>query len=55
MARLDLDSQTLRQTIDWDHPRTNHGSYQQAVDTLIAWQLASQPGVLAPEFDSLSK
>lgn len=40
----------MMQVIDKDHAQTNLALYLQAVDTLIAWQLASRPGVL-PAYD----
>ena len=49
----DLGHQTMMQAIDRDHPQANHGTYMQAVDTLIAWQLASKPGVLPPYDEAL--
>ena len=50
MLLSDLGAQTLMQVIDRENPQANLGLYLQAVDTLIAWQLASQPGVL-PAYD----
>ena len=44
----DLGSQTMMQAMDRTQPQANHGTYMQAVDALIAWQLASQPGMLPP-------
>ena len=48
MLLSDLGGQTMMQAMDRDHPQANHGTYMQAVDALIAWQLASKPGVLPP-------
>ena len=53
MLLSDLGRQTMMQAIDRDHPQANHGAYMQAVDALIAWQLASQPGVLPPYDEAL--
>ena len=50
MLLSDLGAQTLMQVIDRDNPQANLGLYLQAVDALIAWQQASQPGVL-PAYD----
>ena len=49
----DLGHQTMMQAMQRDHPQANHGAYMQAVDTLIAWQLASQPGMLPPYSEAL--
>ena len=49
----DLGHQTMMQAINRDNPQANHGTYLQAVDTLIAWQLASQPGMLPPYSEAL--
>ena len=49
----DLGSQTMMQAMDRTEPQANHGTYMQAVDALIAWQLASQPGVLPPYDETL--
>ena len=46
----DLGPQTMMQAMDQHHPQANQGWYLQAVDALIAWQLASRPGVL-PAYD----
>ncbi len=46
----DLGPQTMMQVIDRHHPQANQARYLQAVDALIAWQLASRPGVL-PAYD----
>lgn len=48
MLLADLGSQTMMEQIDAQHPAANHARYLQAVDTLLAWQLASKPGVLPP-------
>ena len=49
----DLGRQTLMQAMDRDNPQANHGAYLQAVDALVAWQLASKPGVLPPYDEAL--
>lgn len=48
MLLSDLGSQTMMEQMQPDSPSANHARYLQAVDTLLAWQLASQPGVLPP-------
>jgi hypothetical protein len=50
MLLSDLGSQTLMEQIQPENPSANHARYLQAVDTLLTWQLASQPGVL-PIYD----
>jgi len=46
----DLGTQTMIEAVDRERPEANQGLYLQAVDALIAWQLASRPGVL-PAYD----
>jgi aminoglycoside/choline kinase family phosphotransferase len=53
MLLTDLGAQTMMQVIKPDDPQANHALYMQALDALIAWQLASQPGVLPPYDDAL--
>ena len=48
MLLTDLGSQTMMDAIAPADPGANQALYLQAVDTLIAWQLASKPGVLPP-------
>ena len=50
MLLTDLGDQTMMSAIDVKNPQANHALYMQAVDTLIAWQLSSQSGVL-PHYD----
>ncbi|MCU0925328.1 MAG: phosphotransferase [Hydrogenophaga sp.] len=50
MLLPDLGTQTMMEQIDPANPAANHARYLQAVDTLLAWQLASKPGVL-PAYD----
>ena len=50
MLLSDLGGQTLMQSIQADAPPPLQ-AYLDAVDVLVRWQLASQPGVL-PEFDA---
>jgi len=50
MLLTDLGSQTLMEQIDPTNPQASHARYLQAVDTLLAWQLASRPGEL-PAYD----
>jgi aminoglycoside/choline kinase family phosphotransferase len=52
MLLSDLGSQTMMEQIQLSSastgPSAHHARYLQAVDTLLAWQLASKPGVLPP-------
>jgi aminoglycoside/choline kinase family phosphotransferase len=48
MLLSDLGGQTMMQVIDQDHATANLPLYLKAVDALVAWQKASQPGVLPP-------
>jgi N-acetylmuramate 1-kinase len=58
MLLTDLGTQTLMEQIQLDNPdtypstitATHHARYLQALDALLAWQLASKPGVL-PAYD----
>ncbi|MEO7548638.1 MAG: phosphotransferase, partial [Ramlibacter sp.] len=49
----DLGTQTMIEVMDRERPEANQGLYLQAVDALIAWQLASRPGVLPAYDDAL--
>jgi len=51
MLLSDLGAQTMMQVIDRENAQANLNLYQQAVDTLITWQLASKPDVL-PAYDA---
>jgi len=53
MLLSDLGTQTMMQMIQRDNPQANRGLYLQAIDALIAWQLASRPGVLPPYDEAL--
>ena len=44
----DLGTQTLIDVVDRDNADANRALYLRAVDALVAWQLASKPGVLPP-------
>ena len=44
----DLGQQTMIEVVDPADPPANLALYMRAVDALIAWQLASRPGVLPP-------
>ncbi len=44
----DLGRQTMLDRIDRDHAEANRPRYEQAIDALIRWQLASKAGVLPP-------
>ena len=48
MLLSDLGGQTMMQVIDKANATANLPLYLKAVDALIAWQQASQPGVLPP-------
>ena len=50
MLLSDLGEQTMMDVIDTQHANANHALYLQAIDALLAWQLASKPGVL-PDYD----
>ncbi|MDB5750280.1 MAG: hypothetical protein JWP65_701 [Ramlibacter sp.] len=47
----DLGAQTMIEVVDAQQPQANLGLYLRAVDALVAWQLASRPGVL-PAYDA---
>jgi aminoglycoside/choline kinase family phosphotransferase len=47
----DLGRQTMIEVVQPDDPAANQGLYQRATDALVAWQLASKPGVL-PAYDA---
>ncbi|MEO7547997.1 MAG: hypothetical protein ABIT82_06205, partial [Ramlibacter sp.] len=49
----DLGTQTMIEAVDRERPEANQGMYLRAVDALIAWQLASRPGVLPPYDEAL--
>ena len=53
MLLTDLGAQTMMQVINPDDAVANQGLYLQAVDALIAWQLASKPDVLPPYDEAL--
>jgi aminoglycoside/choline kinase family phosphotransferase len=53
MLLSDLGHQTMLDGIDATNPQANHARYMQALDALLAWQLASKPGVLPPYNDAL--
>ncbi|AMO23184.1 phosphotransferase [Ramlibacter solisilvae] len=44
----DLGTHTMIEAVDPAHADANRGLYLQALDQLLAWQLASRPGVLPP-------
>ena len=46
----DVGTQTMIEVLDRDTPARNLPRYQQAIDALVAWQVASRPGVL-PAYD----
>ena len=50
MLLPDLGTQTMMEQIQPENPAANHARYLQALDALLAWQLASKPGVL-PAYD----
>jgi aminoglycoside/choline kinase family phosphotransferase len=49
----DLGTQTMIEAIDADMPEAARPLYLRAVDALLAWQLASRPGVLPPYDEAL--
>jgi aminoglycoside/choline kinase family phosphotransferase len=49
----DLGTQTMIEVVDAAHPQSNQALYLRAVDALLAWQLASKPGVLPPYDEAL--
>jgi N-acetylmuramate 1-kinase len=53
MLLSDLGHQTLLDGIDASNPQANHARYMQALDALLAWQLASKPGALPPYNEAL--
>ena len=53
MLLTDLGGETMMQVIDAQNASANLPLYQQAVDALIRWQLASQPDVLPPYNEAL--
>jgi N-acetylmuramate 1-kinase len=44
----DLGTRTMIEVVDREHAEANRALYLRAVDALVAWQLASRPGVLPP-------
>jgi N-acetylmuramate 1-kinase len=55
MLLSDLGHQTLLDVIDPDNAQAQHAHYMAALDSLLAWQLASRPGVLPPYDEALLK
>ena len=51
MLLNDVGTQTLLQAADLENPAANLPQFQQAIDSLLKLQLASQPGVL-PQYDA---
>ena len=49
----DLGARTMMEAIDRERPEANRPLYLQAVDALLQWQQASQPGQLSPYDDAL--
>lgn len=49
----DLGTQTMIEVVDPAQPQANQGLYLRAVDALVDWQKASQPGVLPPYDEAL--
>ena len=49
----DLGRQTMIEVVDAERPQANRALYMRAVDALVAWQLASRPGVLPPYDEAL--
>ncbi len=53
MLLSDLGSQTMMDVMRRDNPDANLPLYQAALDALLAWQLASKPGLLPPYDEAL--
>ncbi len=53
MLLTDLGEKTMLQVVKPDQPQANLQWYLQAIDSLIAWQTASRPGVLPPYDETL--
>jgi aminoglycoside/choline kinase family phosphotransferase len=53
MLLSDLGTQTLLDVIDPDNAPAQHARYMAALDSLLAWQLASRPDVLPPYDEAL--
>jgi N-acetylmuramate 1-kinase len=53
MLLTDLGGQTMMEGMNTEEAHANFGSYMQATDALVQWQLASQPGVLPPYNEAL--
>jgi aminoglycoside/choline kinase family phosphotransferase len=53
MLLTDLGAKTMMQVINRDSAQANQTLYLQAVEALIAWQLASKPDVLPPYNEAL--
>jgi aminoglycoside/choline kinase family phosphotransferase len=49
----DLGDRTMIEVVDREQASANLALYGRAVDTLVAWQLASKPGVLPPYDEAL--
>ena len=49
----DLGARTMMEAIDRERPEANRPLYLQAIDALLQWQQASQPGQLPPYDDAL--
>ncbi len=53
MLLADLGAKTMLQLINPDQPGANQHWYLKAIEALIAWQIASRPGVLPPYDEAL--
>ena len=53
MLLTDLGAQTMMERMDTANPQSNQTRYLEAVDALLAWQLASKPGELPPYDEAL--
>jgi N-acetylmuramate 1-kinase len=53
MLLSDLGTRTMIEAVDAGDPGANQPLYLQAVDALVAWQVASRPGVLPPYDEAL--
>lgn len=53
MLLSDVGTRTMLDVVDRGDPSANLGLYMKATDALVAWQLASRPGVLPPYDEAL--
>jgi N-acetylmuramate 1-kinase len=53
MLMSDLGTQTMLEVVEPEPTKDTHKLYLRAIDALVAWQLASRPGVLPPYDEAL--